>query len=41
MHGLKLAYTELNETHKLTELNDKLDEIWATADIALSSSRIK
>lgn len=41
LHGLKLAYSKLNEKDKVSEVNDRLEEIWATADIELSSSRIK
>ncbi len=41
LHGLRLAYSELSEKDKASELEDKLNEIWATADIELSSSRIK
>lgn len=41
MHGLKLAYSKLNNSEKASEIQNQLDQIWATADIKLSSSRIK
>jgi tetratricopeptide (TPR) repeat protein len=41
LHGLKLAYTKLNNQNKTTEINDKLKTIWATADTKLATSRIK
>lgn len=41
LHGLKLAYTKLNNLNKTAEINDKLKTVWATADTKLSSSRIK
>lgn len=41
LHGLKLAYTKLDNQNKISEINDKLKTIWATADTKLASSRIK
>lgn len=41
LHGLKLAYTKLNNQNKTAEINDKLKTIWATADTKLATSRIK
>jgi tetratricopeptide (TPR) repeat protein len=41
LHGLKLAYSNLNSTNKTSEIDARLVTIWATADIELSSSRIK
>ncbi len=41
LHGLKQAYSKLNEADKLNEITERLDVIWATADVELSSSRIK
>jgi tetratricopeptide (TPR) repeat protein len=41
LHGLKLAYTNLDNQNKINEINERLKTIWATADIKLSSSRIK
>ncbi|MDB4584156.1 hypothetical protein N9164_13460 [Draconibacterium sp.] len=41
LHGLKLAYAGLNEEVKVSEISSRLDDVWSTADIALSSSRIK
>ena len=41
LHGLKLAYTKLNNPNKTSEIDEKLNTIWATADTKLSSSRIK
>ncbi|HET6556174.1 MAG TPA: hypothetical protein VFG54_02605 [Prolixibacteraceae bacterium] len=40
-HGMKLAYTKLNDNDKLKEMDQKLANSWATADIELSNSRIK
>ena len=41
LHGLKLAYSNLKEINKTAEIDERLRTIWATADIELSSSRIK
>jgi tetratricopeptide (TPR) repeat protein len=41
LHGLKLAYTKLDNQNKINEIDERLKTIWATADIKLSSSRIK
>ncbi|WP_222931446.1 tetratricopeptide repeat protein [Xanthovirga aplysinae] len=41
LHGLRLAYKNLGETEKAKEMEDKLSMIWSTADIQISSSRIK
>ena len=41
LHGLKLAYTKLDNPNKTSEIDASLKTIWATADIKLSSSRIK
>jgi len=41
LHGLKLAYSNLKDTNKTAEIDERLSTIWATADIDLSSSRIK
>ena len=41
LHGLRLAYSELNEKDKVSEIDKKIIEIWATADIELQNSRIK
>lgn len=41
LHGLKLAYSNLNDASKTSEIDERLITIWATADIGLSSSRIK
>lgn len=40
-HGMKLAYTKLKDTDKLKEMDQLLANSWATADIVLTSSRIK
>jgi tetratricopeptide (TPR) repeat protein len=40
-HGMKLAYSKLNEIDKLNEMDQQLANTWATADIELSNSRIK
>ena len=41
LHGLKLAYTKLDNQNKINEIDERLKTIWATADTKLSSSRIK
>ena len=41
LHGLKLAYTKLNDTKKALEIDTRLTIIWATADIKLTTARIK
>ncbi len=41
LHGLKLAYTKLNIPNEISEIDEKLNTIWATADTKLSSSKIK
>ena len=41
LHGIKLAYSKLKNETKVFELDKQLNEIWLTADIELSSSRIK
>lgn len=41
LHGLKSAYMELNEKEKVAEINDRLEGAWSTADVELSTSRIK
>ena len=41
LHGLKSAYSNLNNNTKVAEIDARLSTIWATADIDLSSSRIK
>jgi tetratricopeptide (TPR) repeat protein len=41
LHGLKLAYSNLKDTNKTAEIDERLRTVWATADIELSSSRIK
>jgi tetratricopeptide (TPR) repeat protein len=40
-HGMKLAYSKLNDLDKLKEMDQKLANTWATATIELSNSRIK
>lgn len=40
-HGMKLAYSKLNEIDKLKEIDQQLTNTWATATIELSNSRIK
>lgn len=39
--GLKLAYMKLNDNNKMKEIDQKLANSWATADIIPSYSRIK
>ena len=41
LHGLKLAYSKLNDTHKTAEIDERLNTIWATADTEIITSRIK
>tara|TARA_R110002050_G_scaffold223338_2_gene359159 strand:- start:15322 stop:17043 length:1722 start_codon:yes stop_codon:yes gene_type:complete len=41
LHGMKLAYTKLNNTNKSSEIAKRLETIWATADVKITSSRIK
>lgn len=41
LHGLRLAYSQMNKENELSEIEGQLQESWATADIELSSSRIK
>ena len=41
LHGLKLAYQEMDDVVNLTRIDERLEEIWSTADIKLSTSRIK
>lgn len=41
LHGVKLAYSKLKNANKVSELKAQLKEIWETADIELSTSRIK
>ncbi|UOK41538.1 MULTISPECIES: tetratricopeptide repeat protein [Flavobacterium] len=40
-HGLKLAYEKLNNQTKVKEMEQLIAKSWATADIKLTSSRIK
>ena len=40
-HGLKLAYQNLNDTDNVKRLDDLLNKSWETADIKITSSRIK
>ena len=41
LHGLKLAYSKLNNKEKALEIAESLKDIWATADIELSNARLK
>lgn len=40
-HGMKLAYSKLNDLDQLKEMDQQLANTWATATIELSNSRIK
>lgn len=40
-HGMKLAWSKLNDINKLKEIDQKLADSWATADVELTNSRIK
>ncbi|MDC8006116.1 hypothetical protein POV27_18835 [Aureisphaera galaxeae] len=41
LHGLQQAYQQLNDTEKFSETSEKLETIWATADIELESSKME
>ena len=41
LHGIRLAYTKLNETQKVSETQNQIKDIWATADTEISNARIK
>ncbi len=41
LHGLKLAYSNLNNTERVLEIEESLKDSWATADIELTNSRLK
>ena len=41
LHGLKSAYSALNDRNKVAVIEKSLKVIWATADIELSNSRLK
>ena len=41
LHGLKLAYSNLNNAERVLEIEESLKEIWATADIELTNARLK
>ncbi len=41
LHGMKLAYTKIGDSDKVAEIDEQLNDIWSTADIIISSSRIK
>ncbi|ESU24728.1 hypothetical protein FEDK69T_02800 [Flavobacterium enshiense DK69] len=40
-HGLKLAYEKLNNKEKVKEMEQLIAKSWATADVTITSSRIK
>jgi len=40
-HGLKLAYQKLNDIKKVKEIEALLAKSWATADVRITTSRIK
>lgn len=41
LHGLKLAYSKIGDKEKVAQIEQKLKDIWATADIELSNARLK
>lgn len=41
LHGMQLAYSNLGDEASVDQITDKLDVIWATADIELNGSRLK
>ena len=40
-HGLKLAYEKLNNKAKVKEMERLITKSWATADVKITTSRIK
>jgi tetratricopeptide (TPR) repeat protein len=40
-HGLKLAYEKMNHKKKVKELEKLIEKSWATADVKITTSRIK
>lgn len=40
-HGLRLAYQKLNDQKKVKELEAQIADSWATADVEITTSRIK
>lgn len=41
LHGMLAAYADLGDSHRLAEIKERLEIVWAHADIGLSTSRIK
>lgn len=41
LHGLQLAYSNLDDKEAITEIGNQLTDIWATADVDISNARIK
>ncbi len=41
LHGMKLAYSHLNNTGKAEQINEYLKTAWSTADVELSNARLK
>lgn len=41
LHGLKLAYSNLGDSLMADQTSEKLELIWATADVELTTSRMK
>ena len=41
LHGMKLAYSNLNNTERALEIEKSLKDSWATADIELTNARLK
>src|SRR5690606_36473553 len=41
LHGMKLAYSNLNDTGNAEQIHERLKIAWATADVELSSARLK
>jgi tetratricopeptide (TPR) repeat protein len=41
LQGMKLAYSNLNDTGNAEQINERLKIAWATADVELSSARLK
>lgn len=41
LHGLKSAYSKINDTDQVSNIENQLAAIWATADVVLDNSRLK
>jgi tetratricopeptide (TPR) repeat protein len=41
LHGMKLAYSRLNDAVNKAKIEEQLETVWATADVELSNARMK